>query len=693
MGDIDSTQSDVEQYLAEVLKNAKEQRLDTEAKWNRNRAARHADASLDPKGTWKSGEGQSDNPDPESHGKADTFFAVIKQKCVAAHSIVDDEVLKGSQVPFMLALRDQGHKTDLLEQDPSLIQAVNNEIDHAENRIERQFENCEGAAEMSRCLDDDIAYGETWAHVYVTDMESKSAVEVAPGLFEDMVDLESAMAVEHVTPWEMYRDMESKEPMTGQYVIRRRMESAYDIRQLLNTSPEAGFIPSKINEVLRNLTKTTSQSTSTEIGLNEDGLPPYMRNVTNRKKNIERCEFWVLVPTRKALDFENRLPILLTTDTPDGTSENVPAPSPPIEEEEAGDMVRCLCTTANGYIIQFVRDPGPLRYFRVEWEPDNDSPNGRGIPDNLECTQKTLNGMIRSLENNTKLMANLMIAIRESAFKGDVAKVFKEGGILKLKEDDLGPDGDVGKAIQQLTFTDITGSLVRGIEMFMQFADLESSIPRAEQGQQSSNPQTAFELQQRLERSGKYLGNCIRRFDVLIRWVVDQFHTYNMRNPALTDGKGDFVVKALGFSSFNNRVIKLQKLMQMLSMIAGNEMLSERAKMDWLLIEIAKAMDLDPDQMWKSAEEFAAEQQAKAESEEAKMQTALANLQVAKLTADTQKTQADAGKSQAQAQATVAKIDQDEQRIATERAKAIADIERGLKPSTPVQSQQKPKAA
>ena len=581
----------------------------------------------------------------------------------------------------MLAMRDEGRKTDMLESDPQAMQAVDNEIEHGENRLQRQFENCEAGDEVSKMVDDCIGYGECWAHTYVTDLTTERYIEIEPGIYDQVIDEESTKGVEHVTVWEMYRDMEALTPESGQYVIRRQKVSPYDIKQLAD---KPNFIPAKIAQVIKDLPNSDHPDGSNTTPDSTNSLPPYLREVTGRKKTIDRREFWALVPTSKVIAFQAKMEALMGMENLDGIPDGELA----TDDQNQGDMVRCLCTTANGLIIQFVPDPGKLPYYRVEWEPDNDSPNGRGIPDNLEATQKTLNGMIRSYEDNTKLLANLMVAVQEDLFHGDIEDVFEEGGIMRMKGED--PSMDMSKAMKQFVFRDITGSLVKGIDMFLQFADMESHVPRAEQGQQSANPQTAFELQQRLERAGKYIGNAIRRFDKIIRWIVDDFHTYNMANPEIPDGKGDFVVKALGFTSFQNRVIKLQKLMQMLTIILGSEELSQRAKLRWLLDEITKALDLDPDELWKSDEELQAQREAQEQSAAAQLQLAQTQLALAQMQAMTIKTNAETAKLQTEAGAIPVELDQGQQEIDIKRAQFIHSVEQDDKPEPKAEA--KPKA-
>jgi hypothetical protein len=233
------------------------------------------------------------------------------------------------------------------------------------------------------------------------------------------------------------------------------------------------------------------------------------------------------------------------------------------------------------------------------------------IADNVEGWQTSLNGALRSLEDGVKLVTNVILAIKRRYLETDVEdeEIFN-GRILDLAED----CDDARKAIQQVLFQDVTGPLREVITMFISFADLSSMIPRAEQGQQSENPQTAYELRERLRQAGKYLGGVVRNFDRMIEDIIRDFYRANLANPLVQGGKlGLYRVKALGFTSFENRFVRAQSLMNLLSIILQSEDLKAMSEIRWIWEEIIKGHDIDPDQVIKTPETMEAEARGKQE--------------------------------------------------------------------------------
>ena len=120
----------------------------------------------------------------------------------------------------------------------------------------------------------------------------------------------------------------------------------------------------------------------------------------------------------------------------------------------------------------------------------------------------------------------------------------------------------------------------------------------------------AFVAARQLEQAGKYIGSVVRNIDTgLIEPLVEAFYDFNMNDPNVLLGKGSYVVKALGFTSFQDRVERITKLQQNLQLILSDPDLKAQSKLRWYLEEIAKALDLDPDQALKSPAETAQEQQ------------------------------------------------------------------------------------
>jgi len=94
----------LDSYLDTLWSQASENRSKTEEKWNRNRAAREADADLDPKGTWK-------RKERKSKWKSDTFFDITRQKCMTFMSLVTDQMTLSLNASWMTSepMADVGH--------------------------------------------------------------------------------------------------------------------------------------------------------------------------------------------------------------------------------------------------------------------------------------------------------------------------------------------------------------------------------------------------------------------------------------------------------------------------------------------------------------------------------------------------------------------------------------------------------
>ena len=197
---------------------------------------------------------------------------------------------------------------------------------------------------------------------------------------------------------------------------------------------------------------------------------------------------------------------------------------------------------------------------------------------------------------------------------------------------------DVRQAIQQLQFADVGESLMSMINLAMSFADDESSIPRVQQGAGGSGRETAFELSQRLEKSGKYIGNVIRNIDNgIIQPLIESFLEFNMDDPEYGAEKGDFKCVANGFTSFQNRLTKLSGIRQAIEMATGNEELYKRVKFDEIYKEFTELLDIDTDKWFMKDDEF-----EELEQQQAEAQKEIQQLEMQKIQAEISLTQAKA---------------------------------------------------
>ena len=92
--------------------------------------------------------------------------------------------------------------------------------------------------------------------------------------------------------------------------------------------------------------------------------------------------------------------------------------------------------------------------------------------------------------------------------------------------------------------------------------------------------------------------------DYLISPMGKAFFAFNMQFDFDPDIRGDLEVKASGTESLMANEVRSQRLMQFLGTVQ-NPALAPFAKMDYIIREIAKSMDLDPDKVTNSLQDAA----------------------------------------------------------------------------------------
>jgi hypothetical protein len=95
--------------------------------------------------------------------------------------------------------------------------------------------------------------------------------------------------------------------------------------------------------------------------------------------------------------------------------------------------------------------------------------------------------------------------------------------------------------------------------------------------------------------------------DYLLAPLGKSMFSFNMQFDFDPEIKGDLEVKARGTESLMANEVRSQRLMQFMQ-VASNPTLAPFAKFPYIVREIAKSMDLDPDKVTNSFEEAALQQ-------------------------------------------------------------------------------------
>jgi hypothetical protein len=560
----------------------------------------------------------------ESQGwRSDAYLPATRVKVFTAFAILQDVLLQGGRIPY--ALKPSPFEDERFYEEYGIRMA--DVIDDMEDKIQEQLRDRNADREYIKKLLSLCIYGMAWSKYDIAEVERTGFVrQVAhPGFggaapvvaFDEASTTALVPGHIYVSVWNMFWDMEDEEVQKGSGVCERDYISAYDLRQLKG---DPDYVPDNLERVL---SEATGKSGTQITGEGSDSLPPFLRDIENRKRHVRRLRFWGRAPRNLVERFEQEYMQGM---------EGVPTlGSAEYNEEDSGDDVEIMAVVANDEVVKLKRTEAKDRpYRRCTWRISLDELIGMGIADDVAEAQYILNGLLRAFIDNKRLSANVILALKRQylANPASADEPLEPGKKIEL----AASCDDARKAIQQVVIQDVGASLLDGIGYFDRWKDT-SSIPEILQGATLPKQQadTAYELSQLQENAGRYLGAGLKNVDEqFIEPEITDIYRYNMMDPAYTGEKGSFIVHAIGFPTFKDKIIKAQKLKELLSLVLASPMLTSEARIRPFLEEIFKASDVDPDVFLKTEEEKQAEADAqeKARLQVADEQSAMAEKQV-----------------------------------------------------------------
>jgi len=578
--------------LEEYFSNWKHNRAAIfEDKWRRNMEAFERISGRFWKDTWKEEETED--------WRSDTFIGITKQKILSAWSIVIDIFLQDDKFPF--DLKPAPSDNIVLEDLPREERAVIIEdIEDMARVIRQQLKDTKAVRELMKCVMSGAIYGESYAKRFIDSIQRVNFQQNEFGRFDQVTSEANQPGWEYVSCFSIFRDYEIEDIQDCAGICQVDYSSAYLLRQSMQYP---GFFPDTIEDVISEYASQKTTESSTSGVNNQDYDPDWATPPASAAQKMSRYtsvipmkEFWARVPRAFAEEFEK------DREKSDYiyTNEN---------SQNDGDEVEIMALIAGDQIIRYARvEKNERPYFWTPWEIRLDFPGGCGVADNLEQTQTVLNGMVRAFEDNKKLSGNVILAAKESFFQ-KMGDTLTPGMRIKLSED----IDNAAQALHAVVIPDVGESLLSGIGLFERYADEESQLPKILQGaiHEKQKADTAFELNQLQTNAGKYLGGVVRNYDEnLIEPVIMSFYVYNMLDPDLSIQKRNLIVQALGYKSYQDKVIRLQKLLQLFNILINNDATLIETNVRDMIREISMALSVDPSLSLRRPEEKQADDEA-----------------------------------------------------------------------------------
>ena len=370
---------------------------------------------------------------------------------------------------------------------------------------------------------------------------------------------------EHVSIWDFYPDPEAKSMDDAEYVVQRHKMSRTQLRKLKS---RPYFMDDSVQLAIDKGPDYTQKYW--EMTMEDDDTQP-------TSERWEVLEFWGYVDV-KLLE-----------------EHGVDIPS----ELSDLDEVNCNVWVCNGEVLRFVLNPfKPTRipYYAVPYEHNPYSFFGVGIAENMDDTQTLMNGFMRMAIDNAALSGNLIIEVDEtnlvpgqdlSVYPG---KIFRRQG------------GAPGQAIFGTKFPNVAGENMQLFDKARVLADESTGFPSFAHGQTGVQGvgRTASGISMLMSAANGSIRTVVKNVDdYLIRPLGKAFFAFNMQFDFDEEIRGDLEVHASGTESLMANEVRSQRLMQFLQ-VAQNPVLAPFAKMDYIIREIAKSMDLDPDKVTNS---------------------------------------------------------------------------------------------
>jgi hypothetical protein len=378
--------------------------------------------------------------------------------------------------------------------------------------------------------------------------------------------IKTVPSTNHVSVWNFYPDPEATSMDDAEYVIERHKMSRNQLRGLKS---RPFFMDDAIEDAIDMGSDYVRKHWETKME-DDDSVSP-------ETERWEVLEFWGFVDSEILEENGIKIP------------------------RELRDMpeLNANIWTVNGKVIRCVLNPfKPARipYYAVPYEHNPYSFFGVGIAENMDDTQTLMNGFMRMAVDNAVLSGNLLIEMDEtnlvpgqdmSVYPG---KVFRRQG------------GAPGQSIFGTKFPNVAQENMQLFDKARVLADESTGFPSFAHGQTgvSGVGRTASGISMLMSAANGSIRTVVKNVDdYLLAPIGRAFFAFNMQFDFDPDIRGDLEVRANGTESLMANEVRSQRLMQFLQ-VTSNPMLAPFAKMDYIIREIAKSMDLDPDKVTNS---------------------------------------------------------------------------------------------
>lgn len=279
------------------------------------------------------------------------------------------------------------------------------------------------------------------------------------------------------------------------------------------------------------------------------------------------------------------------------------------EDADLSDDYNACVWMCSGKVIKVMLNPisgYKMPYFIFPYERTPHQFWGTGVPRMMRDSQGTMNAATRIWLDNLALSSGPMVEVNTDLLAAGEDPTDIHPWRVFLRE---GGDGSM-PAVRWYQPVANANGLNQIVEIFRRFADETTSLPSYTHGEQTQGlNKTATGMSMLMGAANVALKSTIKNIDdFLMEPMIKAMYHWNMEFNAKEYIKGDLKIIARGSTALVQKEVQSQRLLQFLSLVSNptDIGLVDRNK---LLRDIAQSMDIDPDEIVKSEEQIALEQQ------------------------------------------------------------------------------------
>lgn len=265
------------------------------------------------------------------------------------------------------------------------------------------------------------------------------------------------------------------------------------------------------------------------------------------------------------------------------------------DEYKEQDEISVNCWICGNEILRLVINPfTPQRipYHMVPYELQPYLIWGIGLAENMSDTQLLMNGFMRMATDNGVLSGSLIFEIDETMLVPGQDMTLYPGKIFKKN------GGQPGQTIFSHQFPNVVDQNLKMFDKARELADEATGIPSITHGNAGIGPnlgRTSSGISMVMGAAAGNIRTVIKNIDdYLLQPLGEAMFAFNMQFDFDQEIKGDLEVVARGTDSLMRNEVRSQRLTNFLQVVS-NPMLAPYAKFPYILREISRSMDLDPD--------------------------------------------------------------------------------------------------